>query len=130
VKLALRPRTGRKADLSVYLPDRIPPPRRGALEEPPDIVVEVVTPPPRDERRDRVEKVADYAAFGVRWYWIVDPALGSFEIFALESDGRYKNMAAATSGLIDPVPGCDGLCIDVEALWLELARLRDAPTEE
>lgn len=126
VKLALSPETGRKADVSVYLSDRPAPPRRGPLKAPPNVLIEVVTPTPRDERRDRVEKMAEYAAFGVRWYWIVDPALGSFEIFSLESDGRYKNAATATSGAIDPVPGCDGLRIDVDALWSELARLDDA----
>lgn len=125
VRLALLPTTGRKADLSVYFPDRAPPPRRGPLSDPPDIVVEVVTPTPRDERRDRVEKVREYAGFGVRFYWIVDPALGSFEIFSLESDGHYKNITAATSGVIDPVPGCAGLRIDIDALWSELARLSD-----
>ncbi len=121
VKLALQ-RTGRKPDLSVYFPDRRPPPRRGALQEAPDLVVEVVTPTPRDERRDRVEKMEEYAQFGVRWYWIVDPALASLEIFALEQDGRYKKVLGVTSGA-HATPGCEGLVVDVSSLWAELARL-------
>ncbi len=123
VRLAVLPHTGRKADLSMYLPHRQPPPRRGALREPPDVVVEVVSPTPRDERRDRVEKMSEYARFGARWYWIVDPALGSVEIFALEDDGRYKRVEALTDGALDTVPGCPGLRLDVGALWAELGRL-------
>lgn len=127
VKLAVFQKTGRKADLSVYLPGRAPPPRRGALKDAPDVVVEVVTPTPRDERRDRVEKMEEYARFGIRSYWIVDPALGSFEIFSLETDGRYKKSVGCTGGVISPVPGCEGLRVDVDALWTELARLADDP---
>jgi len=28
--------------------------------------------------------------------------------------------------MIDPVPGCEGLRVNVDALWAELSRLRDA----
>lgn len=122
VKLAVSADVGRKADASVYLPGRPPPPRRGPLRAPPDIVVEIVTPTPRDERRDRVEKMGEYAAFGVAYYWIVDPALGSFEVFELH-EGRYQRAVGAIGGRIDPVPGCDGLAIDLDALWAELERL-------
>ncbi|MEL6341328.1 MAG: DUF5995 family protein [Myxococcota bacterium] len=55
-------------------------------------------PTPRDERRDRVEKMADYAQFGVRGYWLVDPALGSFEIFDLDESRRYLRAAVRTEG--------------------------------
>lgn len=122
VKLAVSEDGGRKADASVYLPGRPSPPRRGPLRTPPDIVIEIVTPTPRDERRDRVEKMDEYAAFGVAYYWIVDPALGSFEIFELHGR-RYQRAVGATAGQIVPVPGCLGLAIDLDALWLELERL-------
>lgn len=124
-KLMLEPKTGRKPDLIVHLPGTDAPPRHGPLIVPPDIVVEVVTPTPRDERRDRVEKRLEYARFGVRWYWIVDPALGTFEILQLEADGLYKFVATATAGTIDPVPGCMGLRIDVDRLWRRLGQLKD-----
>src|SRR5262249_12419974 len=51
-KVVMSEQGGRKPDLSVYLPGRKPPPRRGALREPPDIAVEVISASPRDERRD------------------------------------------------------------------------------
>lgn len=125
LKLLTASDTGRKADVVVFLPENPPPPRRGPISRPPDIVVEVVTPSPRDERRDRVEKMGEYAGFGVPYYWLVDPALGSFEIFERSERGYYQKLVGATSGLIDPVPGCQGLTIDVDALWTELERLAE-----
>lgn len=50
------------------------------------------------------------------------PALGSVEIFELES-GRFARAAAATSGTLAEVPGCPGLALDLDQLWAELARL-------
>ncbi len=117
---------GRKPDLAIILPGSKTPPRSGPLREPPDILVEVVTPTPRDERRDRVEKMGEYARFGVAYYWLVDPALGAFEIFGRTPKGNYEKLVGVTAGRIDPVPGCKGLVIDVDALWAELARLGDA----
>src|SRR5208282_3855311 len=73
---------GRKPDAYLYLPGRKPPPR-GLVTVPPDIMVEVVSPRPKDARRDYVEKVREYAAFGVRFYWIVNPAIRTLEIFEL-----------------------------------------------
>jgi Uma2 family endonuclease len=122
-KLRVSPRRGRKADIVVYLPGSAPPPKRGLLKAPPSILVEVITPTPRDERRDRVEKMDEYAALGVPYYWLVDPALGSFELFALTPDGRYARTLAATEGRVTDVPGCPQLAIDLDELWRELDRL-------
>ena len=121
VKFAVTPTHGRKADLSVYLPGRPAPPRRGLLREPPDVLVEVISPSPADERRDRVEKMSEYAEFGVRYYWLVDPALGSLEIFELDG-GRFARSAALTIGTLHEVPGCPGMVLDIDRLWTELAR--------
>lgn len=125
LKTLTGPDNGRKPDVSVFFAGRTAPPRRGPIREPADILVEIVSPSPRDERRDRVEKMAEYAAFGVRYYWLLDPALGSFEIFERIEDGYYAKVVGATSGRVDPVPGCAGLVLDLDALWLELARLSD-----
>jgi Uma2 family endonuclease len=120
-KYKATPRRGRKADLAVYLPGRRPEPR-GIITTPPDVIVEIVSPTPRDQRRDRLEKLADYAAFGARYYWLVDPELRAFEILELV-DGRYAHAIGVSEGVIDPVPGCEGLRIDVDAIWREVDRL-------
>jgi Uma2 family endonuclease len=115
-RFGVAPRRGRKSDLSVYFSGRRPP-AHGLITVPPDVMVEVVSPRPKDARRDRVEKMNEYAAFGVRFYWLVDPALRTLEIFELGADGRYTRAVGVTGGVVDPVPGCEGLSMDLEALW-------------
>ena len=123
VKFVVSASRGRKPDVSVYFPQRAaPPPRRGPIHDPPDVIVEVVSPSPADERRDRVTKMEEYAAFGVSHYWLLDPALGSLEIFELRS-GACVRVLAAVEGTIDKVPGCEGLVIRLDDLWTELRRL-------
>src|SRR4029079_16869556 len=122
-KYRVRSDRGRKPDVAVYLhPESRRPPARGIVGVPPDIVVEVISPSPRDERRDRIEKMDEYAAFGVPWYWIIDPRLQSLEIFEL-IDGRYARTACATEGRLEVVPGCSGLQLELDALWEEISRL-------
>lgn len=59
-KFAVAPTRGRKSDVTAYLPDCGPLPRRGIVRVPPSIAVEVVSERPRDASRDRVEKPDEY----------------------------------------------------------------------
>ena len=121
-KFAIAPRRGRKPDVTVYLPGGRVPPRRGVVRVPPDIAVEIITSTPRDVRRDRIDKMRDYAAFGVRWYWLLDPDTRTLEVCELR-DGLYAWVLGASAGRVEAVPGCDGLALDLDALWAELDRL-------
>lgn len=128
LKFALGEGHGRKPDLTVFFPGSKLPPPIGIVETPPDLAVEVVSPSPKDARRDRVEKLAEYAAFGVRWYWIVDPQLRSLEIHELGPDGRYALTPSSTAaaGVVEAVPGCEGLTLDLRGLWSRVDRLAGA----
>lgn len=127
-KFAVTPGRGRKPDASAYLPGRRPP-RGSLIDVPPDIMIEVISPTPRDGRRDRVEKVGEYAAFGVRWYWLVDPRLRTIEVLELDEKRRYAHALDAMGGIV-AIPGCEGLTLDLDARWAEIDRLEadDAET--
>ena len=128
-KFAVAPGRGRKPDLTVYLPGCPPLPRRGLVRIPPDVAIEVVSPTARDRRRDRSEKAGDYATFGVRWYWLIDPERRSLDILALD-DGRYQQIVTASTGLIGDVPGCEGLVLPLDELWAEVDRLADIEPDD
>ena len=124
-KFAVAPQRGRKPDVSVYFPGAPLPGKHDAVARvPPQIMVEVLSPRPRDARRDRIDKTRDYAAFGVRQYWIVDPEVRVLEVLELGADGRYAIALTASEG-VPPVPGCEGLTLDLDALWAEIDRLPD-----
>lgn len=126
VKFVLGPELGRKPDLSVFFPGRQGPPPQGPVETPPDIAIEIVSSSPRDQQRDRVDKVEDYAAFGIKLYWILDPQLRILEILELDqASGRYVHVLRAKSGRMESIPGCQGLVVDLDALWSEVDRLEE-----
>lgn len=117
---------GRKADLSMYLPGSRRPSRNCMLVTlPPDVIVEVLACAPEDVHRDRVDKLLDYACFGVRYYWILDPQSRLLEVRELDSSGRYHVVQAASAGTVAAY-GCEGLALDLDDLWADL----DSLTEE
>lgn len=123
LKLAVTARRGRKADVVAYLPGAPRPSARDKLiKVPPSIVVEVITATSRDTRRDRVEKAAEYVAFGVRYYWLVDPAARTVEIFERARNKRWSRIVAESAGKV-AVPGCAGLVLDLDEMWSEIDAL-------
>lgn len=122
---------GRKPDVTMFLPGSRPPRRSASMTTvPPDVVIEVLSTRPRDRRRDRIEKVDDYATFGVRYYWLLDPHMRGLEIFELDpSDRRYKLVLAGAEGVY-PIPGCEGLKLDLDDLWAAVDSLPGDDDEE
>jgi len=121
---------GRKPDACAYLPGSPMPPPWGVIRERPDIMVEVVSPTLRDTHRDRVEKYQEYAAFGVPWYWIIDPQKRTFEVHELGADGCYVLARSATNGRVACTPALEGLTLDLDALWSRVDRLGPASSED
>jgi Uma2 family endonuclease len=64
----------------------------------------------------------EYAAFGVSYYWIVDPEARLLEIRELHAEADPTIRLTASEGT-HAAPGCDGLVIDLDALWAEVDRL-------
>ena len=118
-KIAVGPRRGRKPDVSVYMRAQMPALDDALVRVAPYLVVEVTSPRPRDARRDRVDKLGDYARAGIRYYWIVDPQLRSLEIFELQPNGRYAVALTVSAGRVR-VPGCPGLQLNLDGLWAEI----------
>jgi Uma2 family endonuclease len=66
--------------------------KKRAIFGAPDLLVELLSP--SSIQRDCLDKKALYARFGVKEYWIGDPANNSMEIFTLRG-GRYQRLCAA-----------------------------------
>ncbi|TKC95175.1 Uma2 family endonuclease [Polyangium fumosum] len=115
-KLGVSARSGRKPDVTVYAPRTRMNWQASLSRIPPLLVVEVISRRARDVRRDRAEKLSDYARFGVRWYWLVDPEARLLEVLELGADGRYTIAMQASSERVS-VPGCERLELELADLW-------------
>ncbi|MCM2270605.1 MAG: Uma2 family endonuclease [Thermoanaerobaculia bacterium] len=85
------------------------------VEGAPDLVVEVLSP--GSARRDLGEKLRLYAEAGVAEYWIVDPAVRTFE-FLLRRDGAFS-LRLPEAGVYR-ASAIVGFELDVEAFWRDL----------
>jgi Uma2 family endonuclease len=115
LKIAVAARTGRKPDLSIFSRDDMPALTDSVVRNKPLLVVEVLSPRPRDQRRDRVDKLRDYARAGARHYWLVDPQLRTVEMLRLEGK-RYVVETVLASGRVRP-KGFAALSLDLGDLW-------------
>lgn len=77
---------------------------------------------PDDRRRDRVEKLREYARFGVRFHWLLDPEARTLELLELGVAGSYTHPTDTAEGSME-VPGCSGLMLDLDEPRAEVERL-------
>lgn len=87
----------------------------------PDVIVEVLSP--STEKFDRDVKFQDYAAHGVREYWIIDPENETVEQFYLENE-EYELLLKAKDGTIESVVLPD-FKIQIRAIFDEQANLAE-----
>ncbi len=90
----------------------------------PDFIAEVLSP--STENNDRTIKFEDYAAHGVKEYWLIDPAYQVVEQYFPDA-GEYRLHVKADSGILKS-RAVKGFVIPVAALFDEtenLAALRD-----
>lgn len=56
------------------------------VHEAPELVIEIVSPGGENARRDRVVKLQVYGKFGVKEYWVADPAARTLEVYRRVGD--------------------------------------------
>jgi Uma2 family endonuclease len=128
LKFAITEHRGRKPDVSMYAPGtRLK--RANLVRVPPMLTVEVLTPTARDVRRDRMDKMAEYAHFGVRSYWLVDHKKRSIECYELSKSGRVFRSVTAAAGQVE-IPNFEGLILDLNDLWSELDLVEGDPDDD
>lgn len=113
MRLPTRP-SGREPDLLFLRTARAHLERANYIDGPADLVVEIVSP--ESERRDRVEKRAEYERAGIEEYWILDPAGRGATFLRLGPEGRYLEVSPDADGIYrSPVIG--GMPLPIE--WLK-----------
>ena len=106
------PLTMREPDLAVFLNDTMVE-RDGNIHSAPQLIVEVLSP--ANTRRDREEKLQDYAALGVPEVWVVAPEGRTVEILLLQ-EGQLRRHAIVADGVLKPTLFPD-VQVPVEEIW-------------
>jgi Uma2 family endonuclease len=91
----------RLPDVVVVLKARSSILRPNVIDGPPDLIVEVVSPD--SVSRDWQQKYLDYAAAGVKEYWVIDRLAGQMEAYTLRPGGRYRQIEEADGKLASVV---------------------------
>lgn len=114
VDVELGPHDVVRPDLSGWRRERLAAPwDERPIRTRPDWVCEVLSP--SNVRHDRVTKTNLYATFGVPFYWILDPAIGTLEALRLDA-GRWTLCGSWSADEKVRVP-------PFEAIELDLGRL-------
>jgi len=106
------PLTSRVPDLAVFDLSTLVE-QDGYIHSAPQLAVEVLSP--ANTRREREEKLNDYAAIGTPEVWVISPEAKTVEILVLE-DARLHRSAILAEGVLKPVrfPGVE---INIADIW-------------
>ncbi len=105
--------SGRNPDVAVAL-NNTPKDDRGVI--PPALAIEVVSEGAEARRRDYQTKREEYLAFGLREYWMVDPAECRVTVLIRDGDAWVERLFQgdqAATGLVLP-----GFAVPLADLWI------------
>lgn len=102
-------------DLAAWRAERAPSLKQPFFALAPDWVGEVLSP--RTASWDRKQKANVYAREGVRWLWLVDPALELIEAFEL-IDSRWSRLGAWSGDERARIPPFDAIELELTLLWV------------
>ncbi len=108
------PLTSRVPDLTMFDAATIVE-QDGYIHSAPQLVVEVLSP--ADTRRDREEKIADYARIGVPEVWVVSPEGRTVEILYLAA-GDLRPAQVLREGVLTP-KYFPGVQVEIVRIWPE-----------
>ena len=106
------PLTSRVPDLAVFEMSAIVE-RDGYIHSAPRLVVEVLSP--GNNRREREEKLGDYASIGVPEVWVVSPEGQTVEVLYLEA-GYLRSVLVLREGALEP-RHFPNVRIDIARIW-------------
>ena len=106
------PLTSRVPDVAVFQASTIVE-QDGYIHSAPQLVVEVLSP--ANTRREREEKLADYASLGVPEVWVISPEGLTVEVLHLE-EGQLRTAGVFKSGLLKPLH-FPNVQIDIAQIW-------------
>jgi Uma2 family endonuclease len=107
------PLTSRVPDLAVFEISTMVE-RDGYVHSPPQLAVEVLSP--ANTRREREEKLGDYAAIGIPEVWLVSPEARTVEVLYLEDGYLRGNARILAQGLLKP-KHFPNVQVDIAGIW-------------
>lgn len=106
------PLTCREPDVAVF--DRATVVEKdGYFHSAPQLAVEVLSP--ANTRREREEKLGDYAAIGVPEVWVVSPEARTVEVLCLK-DGYLRTAQILSQGVLEP-GGLPQVRVPIADIW-------------
>jgi Uma2 family endonuclease len=111
-----------RPDITGWRRERVPEyPSERPVRATPDWVCEALSP--GTAARDQGEKRAIYQRSGVAWYWIVDPANRSLQVYRLTADGYLLDTSVGDRGYARLHP-FEAVELELEALFPEIGSAR------